>query len=310
MRKLFTTTTLLLVALIMHLYGQPVISYSNLPDVGFSSPVSASPTVASGPLGANQVWDFSMLPLTPAGTYTVVNPAATPYFTTFPASNYAFSLEIPGSTSYSYFSLQPDILETLGDGISASGGSNYTPNPKTSLEFPFNYQQVITDTWERTDGGSGTVVRTYDAYGTLILPFGTFSNVARVTSGGSADNVVWYNINPLYPVFQIDYDSDLSLALTDAVLSAPAAQLDNLKIYPNPFRSATRLDFNLQKPGTVHIEITDMYGQTIGVVADLQDAAPGNYSYTLSNFAHSTPGCYLLRIATAAGTETHKLMLL
>ena len=86
-----------------------------------------------------------------------------------------------------------------GDGVFEKPGTHYNPNesftpdlidysdPFTEVEFPLAYGNSFSDTYANEQSNSfeayietGEFTATVDAWGTVILPSGTFENVLRV----------------------------------------------------------------------------------------------------------------------------------
>ena len=234
------TFTLLLTASAFILQAQPVLQSSDFMTIGTTSSISVGAAVPTGSGGANQTWNFSSMSLTPAGTCAVIDPTASPYGATFPGSNICMQLNLPNGTQYSYHNVSVTGVETLGDQVTASGGDNYTPNSKTWFVFPYTFGQSFSDAWMRTtDITTDTVTRTYDGYGTLIMPFGTFNNVVRVTSTNSANNTVWFNSNPIYPILQVE--GNTSIVFSNFVLGINNPVKEQVVIAPNPAKDIVHI---------------------------------------------------------------------
>ncbi len=78
--------------------------------------------------------------------------------------------------------------------------------------------------------------------------------------------------------------------------------------YPNPFRSATTLRFELPTQTEVDLQVVDLLGRT---VARLVEGSMEAGVHTVRFEAGSLPsGLYLARLHTGAGTHTRKLVLL
>lgn len=173
---------LLAVSVPYFVYGQPVVNNAEDFNIGMvlqfqkCSPVNINP----GNAGANQVWDFSGLqPLPGITTEWMVSPSSTPFGSAFPTAN---------------------LVEKYSDGrfvyVNKSGNQNYlvgfadttSPYPPTSFPDPMLFAQrplvfgtVVTDTFTLAGSpATGIITIDPDAWGTLILPYGTFNNVLRV----------------------------------------------------------------------------------------------------------------------------------
>lgn len=214
--------------------AQPVLQYANLNLVGKTFPVhivtdagTANPTTT----GANVNWDFSSITLQMnAGTAAFVDPAATPFGSSYPTANLAQVTTSPLGTSYTYFQLNASSLEMLAEGVGGSSPTVYSV-PKTPLQFPLAYQDFFVDSYS-IGSTPGTVTRAYSGYGTVVLPNGTYSNVVQVTStSGSID---FYHSNPLEPLGHVESDGsavvfgDATSVITDRV------QAPLLSVLPNP----------------------------------------------------------------------------
>jgi hypothetical protein len=78
--------------------------------------------------------------------------------------------------------------------------------------------------------------------------------------------------------------------------------------YPNPFNNQTIIDFYLQKPGHIKLEIYNSLGQIVELLED-RYLPGGKYSKTF-NAANLSSGIYLLRLAISNQTYTKKMILL
>jgi photosystem II stability/assembly factor-like uncharacterized protein len=85
--------------------------------------------------------------------------------------------------------------------------------------------------------------------------------------------------------------------------------LNNLKIYPNPFRHQTRITYILNKPSGVMIEIYNVLGaRTADIINMKQD--PGEFSYNLNTSDLGvTEGIFYLRFTVNGNTTVRKLIL-
>jgi len=86
-------------------------------------------------------------------------------------------------------------------------------------------------------------------------------------------------------------------------------EMNNLKIYPNPFRNQTRITYALDKPSDVRIEIYNLLGaRTTDIVNMKQD--PGEFSYDLSApDLGVAEGVFYLRFTVNGNTIVKKMIL-
>lgn len=277
-------------------YAQPVISYSNVvATAGTSGTVLISNTIPSpGSSGANVTWNFSSLTFTPVGTMSAVSCNSTPYFSSFPTSNYCAVLSstiIP--TQYSYNDLTPSSQQQLGDAITATSGTTYTPNPKTILEFPLNYTNSFSDTYQTTTGGPYSLTRTYDGYGTLIVNGKTYNNVVRIYTvfGTSSYYYHYYNTNPVYPIVSFDPSGGnvLLIELLPTAVQTIYNMSENINLYPTI--SSSEVYIVNKNNFDITVEVYSLTGQR--VFSDIDVLSNQNFTIDISNLSK---GMYLLKI--------------
>ncbi len=165
--------------------AQPSFTESNLPQAGLTLDWTAADTtdVTVGPSGSGVTWDFSQLTATgETTTITYTEPANSPYAAAFPSA----TLAEQSDTAWSYYQLAGGRWTRLGERSEAFESGQWE-NPLDMALVPWAYQQEMTDDAKHTFSVNGTVVNrnaviraTYDGYGTLILPQGTFQNVIRI----------------------------------------------------------------------------------------------------------------------------------
>lgn len=133
--------------------------------------------------GANQTWDFSGLVSQATADINVMAASATPSASAFTSAEIA--LYVASQGTYDYYGHAGNTLTHYG--ISFSGTDISYSNPEVMYNFPLNYSDTHSDdfdasfssggyTWER----DGDVQSEVDAYGTLITPAGTFTDVLRM----------------------------------------------------------------------------------------------------------------------------------
>ena len=171
------------------LQGQPVFTQDWGPTPGHVSTNKITTEVPDiGGIGEDQMWDFSGVmpdPGFPAVTFTYVDIATAPDAALFPDATIAAELQVGTFFGgHGYYLLDEESFQTLGN----AGSYNTTiyDDTQKGLCFPFEYEDSFEDTYAWvTDNGyftsylNATSVNTYNAYGTLVLPNGTFENVAR-----------------------------------------------------------------------------------------------------------------------------------
>ncbi|HRF75067.1 MAG TPA: T9SS type A sorting domain-containing protein [Chitinophagales bacterium] len=268
MKKLLLITFLLtpFVALI----AQPTITSSINGGIGdeFNYIDVQTEGLNPGPAGENVTWDFSDIIESGAEYgYTWVDVASTPDGGDFPGANIAAD---NGPGTYSYFKVTAS--EFTNYGVSAAGSIVVYQDPEEIFVFPMTYGTTNTDdlfsefingiAFER----SGTVTMEVDAYGTLILPSGTYTDVLRVKVKedymDEADllptpiiydftNYYWLKAGVKGPLFQyFDLVTDGGFPFEDqqaayaenvAVGIAEHNTIQSLTIFPNPVKEVATI---------------------------------------------------------------------
>ena len=262
--------------------AQPVIQYANLNPVGSSYAVHVvTDPGASDPNtdGAGVTWDFSSATLLMnAGSVTFVDPASTPYGASYPTSDLAQEIALPGGTTYTYFDLSTTQLDMLAQGVGGSEPRIYT-DPKTPLVFPFAYPDWFIDYYSE-NGTDYSVSRAYMGYGTVILPMGTYTNVVKMAStSGSID---FFRSNPVAQLVQISEDGEV-LVFTDAEVGVQENERSAvLSAWPNPAADQVRID---GVSGSAAWHLLDGQGRSVqqgnhaggALLMDLAPLAVGRY---------------------------------
>lgn len=244
-------------------FSQPVINdASGVPAVGYSAPLSTAPCLSAGSAGASQTWDFSSLTFSSMGTLSVIDPATSAMGPSFPSANWAYSVS---GAVFTYFQNTSTEMINWASLIASTGGDNdYSANPKTLMQFPWNFNDSFTDSYSEMSSTSNVTV-TYDGYGTLIMPGGnTYTNVVRVQeSYGSDVDYRWYLTSPLISVAAF-IGSDNTLVWIGATPTAISEETENtiLSLFPNPANETIQLNFNAQASSTL-VKIIAMDGKIV-----------------------------------------------
>ena len=77
--------------------------------------------------------------------------------------------------------------------------------------------------------------------------------------------------------------------------------------YPNPFNPSTEIRFDLHRPATVSLVVTDLTGRIVAHLAD-ESLPAGPYRYTF-DAAHLASGLYLYRLTAGSQTNTRPMLL-
>jgi hypothetical protein len=298
MKKLITLCSLI-AAVAGDSIAQPIItsSITSSPIGTIDTAYAASATVAPGSGGAGITWNMSTLATIFAAKLTVANPATTPYASTFPSATFAVKVE-GTTTTYNYDRQSSMGVENVAITYGGVGvGTDYSPNLRMSVPFPFHYTDVARDTFQTTTSGQDTVRLTYDGYGTLITPFHTYTNVIRIKEESSATNYhySWYTVSPF--VLIMNYSSTgnnyvIVNATPNSTGISSTAEVSHVTVYPNPMwhKAILKTDAaNGYRNASVTIaDITGRVVKTIPVtsaetVIEKDGFAPGLYFYTVQN---------------------------
>ena len=277
--------------------AQPVITntVTSVPLGTVDSAYGASPTVLPGPGGANVNWDMSSVTTVFAAKLTVIAPATSPYTSTFPTATFCVKVE-GATTSYNYSRQSATGVETQSLTYGGVGvGTDFSPNPRLSVSFPFHYLDSKSDTFQSTASGPDTVRLTYDGYGTLKTPFYTYPNVIRIKEDyGTSTSYSWYTVSPFALVMNYASTSNNYVIVTSqlgttGVRNTPAVQ--DATIFPNPMSEIAVLRLNTSGYKDASIVITEISGKTVRQIPVTapettiakENLQPGLYFYTVQN---------------------------
>ena len=271
MKKNYTIVMLLFVGSLF-VNAQPVLNQSDFENELSGILYSGSATgLSPGNAGANQVWNFSGLTLTPANVTFGTVAVETAYLANiFTSSNYCwkFTETNNNSSNYRFFSRSNSSLEFVGFSLTGVAPGVVDNRKFTDSEiifqFPYTYEKVINDTFQYPQ----TTI--YDAYGTLITSIGTYANVIRVKktevrAGGDYITYLWYQTNPFSPIMEGRFTDDGYITVIKNTTGLGVNQIQNKKsivVFPNP----TCSELNLQLPDQLTLDsvsITDITGKLV-----------------------------------------------
>ncbi len=333
MMKHFTLTTLFLFLTTILLTAQPVItSGEGNPVIGDMYQVATSSISmgSQGAAGPNVVWDFSTIQEVSVSTIDFVDPATTGFGGQFPDANVA----IASGTSF-------DMLKTDNNAMSRTGVVNQGfPIPYSDIQnqlfWPMSFGATNTDnfaaTWVNsglTFNRSGTITSEVDAYGDLMLPWGTVEDVLRVkveedyqdtyTGGGlieyESEIYFWYKEGIHYPVMTLSVlyvsgspttFSGFMKGASVSVHAAPSA-IEDVKVFPNPTSSFTTLSIELKEKQDVNIAVVDLLGREVLVVTNSTLQA-GEHDFTI-DLSTIEKGIYLVTSEVGSSINTQRLIL-
>lgn len=329
--------------------AQPQLTADDLSAVGDKkiNYVADSTGIEPGPAGANMSWDFSTISRTGTNDSSiseVVAASSTPYASDFPTATLA-AQSVSGN-SWAYYTTSSTQASMIGVVASASGTTvkqKYT-NPMLILQVPFTYNQSMSDDFEGSYDASGVTIyvtgtstSTADAYGTVIMPHRTFTNVLRVknvsftkdsfdlfgswyvstTEATSYSYVIPGRVAPVLTIMYtqsttngIPSDGIKTVTFNDVEPLASVKPLSMLNadvnLYPNPASWNANLVVNAKENSTVEVSICNALGQK---VADQNASLHVGQNSLALPVSSLKSGVYFVNISDGKGSLTKRLVI-
>ncbi len=301
--------------------AQPAFTYNDFPNLG-----DADTTMTGGQVmvkadveatGNGHTWDFSMLAYLPNFRQVVTYrpPQASSSAPFVDATIEEYGMGVNGETVW-IFRTSNDTLYRIRQGDNVNGAI-YIPN-YPDIVFPMSFGQVYQHSQTQNIGNppvSPAWVRTsrveYDGYGTLKLPWGTYTDVFRlkwyevdsaiaVPNKNVYNSYFWYRRGGGVPLFRalwnVDLDATTAIYTTWAsrahagAASVSEAQTERFEIYPNPARDVVHLG---DAPAD-EVEIVDLVGRSVIRQLDVSGAIDVSMLAT---------GSYFMRITSGGATQ-------
>jgi len=316
--------------------AQPTIDQSNFaPSPGESFVLNASAWMDPGASGADVTWDFSALVIDSTFTYAYVDPASTPMTDSFPTATVAHA----EGGGYAYRSFDATGGYYLGYHMGGTSPVVDYQDPELTFQFPCTYgTQWVDDLFADYLPGpawyyAGSINAEADGHGTLILPYGTFTNVLRLHLTRSYtletpwpedafyENDIYYYLRPdtHYPLVEVFTDSSGTTDGGDPIvttgvrwLSDPFAGVQGTVAPANTLVAVAqgdglvRLDLSLNTGGAATIQVIDAAGRT--VAQDRMGLGAGASSHTLG-MSTLAPGLYTVRLLLNGQQMTTRLVI-
>jgi hypothetical protein len=176
--------TLLMILLGVQLNAQPVLNFVDVGTVpGDAFAYHDCPWQTPGTPGMAQTWDLSGLTTDSVIQISFVDPATTPDAASFPLATIAAD----NDSGYAYSAFGATGGQFLGISLTGLATIVYT-DPMQMVVYPATYLTTWTDAFAAnfSIGGfpiarTGTVTAEVDGYGTLVMPYGTLTDVLRAT---------------------------------------------------------------------------------------------------------------------------------
>ena len=352
MKKFFFLTAFLFLFFLQSVFSQfQVTSFFNpVPGDRKINFFADTNNIYPGNGGANQTWNYSSLVfLNDSSRSNYVAASGTLYYSSFPTSTVASNTPINPS-SFTYYKTSGSSFEQLGSHTGVY--KTIFRDTKKWMQYPLSYGQSFLDSNISRVVNVGTndtvqknleILRvTYDGYGTLTLPSGTVTNVARLRyETNSVDSMffggppqveyiadttwAYYKSNYRFPVFQIEKSwMFMSGALSSwkGVDYAPNINSVGIKItnsevpvkykleqnYPNPFNPTTTVRYSIPKESNVILRVYDRLGREIETIWNSRQT-PGVYEVTWDAEKYSS-GVYFYKITAGDYSETKQMMMI
>ena len=312
MKKIYTFIAVLFIGSGI-LLAQPVLNATDfLPNPTWSLNsyfVNDTPGLSAGAAGANATWNFSGIIATLVGVTSIVPVESSPYIANFPTANFVAkdsNVDVTQNPYFNYWRVSSTNMETVG------GAESNAPDIETDhaiwFTFPYTYGTVFTDTYQHASEVpiSHTFTKTYDAYGTLITPYGTYNNVIRqkeVEDNGNSinTNYLFFTANPFKIITSMGFTSNGNgnyigfYAATNLGVAQNSIN-KTIVLFPNPTNSILKI----QTQNSISaIKITDISGRTTSIKTFV------NNSIDVSSLAS---GVYFVEVQTMDGNFREKFV--
>jgi len=289
--------------------------------------------LAKGAAGAGVSWSFPTLTVINVDTTSYLACSATPYCDSFAGSN----IVSYDNTDYIYGITSSSALKFIGGHI--GGSIEHFTKPQTYINYPFTYNSIHKDTSSAFLPSLGayfvvTDSAIADAYGTLTLPSGTFTNVLRVhvtsvekdsfnvmgmpiVTESQTETYSWYAAGFHNPLLSMTYDTSGtgSPALSDAryftrnhptAVSNVANAGSTIQVYPNPASDKITISCNLADAKKAVITLSDLTGRIVASInAEELTEGANTVNIPVNNLAN---GIYVVNLRTATGSTTQKVV--
>lgn len=289
MKKINTIFFLLLSS---SMIAQPILNAADINFNGTGNFYEANPVgFTTGLSGANQTWDYSSIPLSLNGTIASNQVLTMPFSSSFPMANYFVKSTYLGTDYYYAYNSSDSKLEVLGIATNSSILVNFSPNPQTVFVFPLTYNLIINDTYSTTNNPTENDPFSieYDAYGTLITPFETYTNVIRTKKfDGIFPVYSWYLQNSNKILLSVFFGSggiDLVNFYQYSNLTVSKNDINNqIGIYPNPVNETITVSNSKNAVASFKYKILDVTGRIIkngtskyNIKINIEELNKGNY---------------------------------
>lgn len=298
MKKTITILSFIALSITSKSFAQPsatALNYTSLGTKLIGYPITGTFTHQTA--GANLTWDYGTVSNSAALFYVVDVPSSTQsqaVLDAFPTATYFTETNGMDNTNFVTTVSEVNSNGQFTLGYVQGGTPNVLPTPDPFLGLPLTYQSTFG-------------ARTYDAYGTLTTPFGTYTNVLRIAhASGTETNYLYYSLSPVITIL-MGYDVDNSTqAISGGYFYNPENtsaginenQTENLmSVLPNPSVGKIEILWTGSKVAT--LQICNVLGEEI--IAQQIDSK--------LSLSITTPGVYFANIKDGNTVYTQKIII-
>lgn len=291
--------------------------------------------VSPGNAGANVTWNLSALTDDSTQVLSFVAPQGTPAYASFPASTVAQPSE---GGDLTYFNCTANGVDLLG--TTAGADLVVYQDGERILSYPCAFNSQWQDAFSAsftvlglTIDRAGTITGNADGYGSVVLPYGTVSNVLRVRTtelytdvtpfgdiGYDFDSYYYYKPGVHVPVAAVrDYAID---AFGNPQVAQSAEWLDEsfvgmadafryaigIDLFPNPTHTNVAVIFGADGAKGLRMELVDAAGRVV-LRQDLGRVMAGIQRQDLDVSALA-PGLYNVHISDGLGGQGVKRLVI
>ncbi len=307
----------------VNVIAQPVLT--NTSQIGYTAPLALASAASAGstPIavaGANVSWNAASLvkdPGIPIINFTVTTPVGTAYAADYPNANWYFTdPALVAIAGHNYYHLATDSFVLWGAHVAGSAYEIYD-NPEMDLKFPFAYNDNVVNTYSKTNytaaGGissyqTGDVTLTYDGYGSLTLPAGTYNNVIRIKKvrtnnlGPTLTSYTWYHATngERLLFYEEKAGATINVIFNTNVVSSISDVFSNnqidIKVDPNSGAMMIQSDKKIEK--------VTLYSTTGAAIKQIQ-----NVNSNQINFVNeAAKGVYILSVMSEGRVSNSKIV--
>ena len=284
--------------------------------------------ITPGEPGTDKLWDFSALTALDMDTVSLMLPSDTPYGDAFPMAN--FAIGIVSSDSYAYFNRTNSIFSNIGVAATVENYGFVTMSvepPNIYLDFPESYGntrqeqysmqiKIADNSLPGVDSvkykSSTSENLTVDAWGTMVLPIGTFSALRQkeektvkdsiwmhffgnwILLSSSVDEVDTYNwwtddVGAGFTLCSIDVDRPTQEVTSIAFLNSYTVgqneiSADQIHCYPNPADREVMITFS----ATMSLQNVSLYNLSGSLMEVDSEIVPGQVTLDIDQLPSGT----------------------